>query len=73
MLMQRCWHQDPRLRPEVSDTLEVLLTPSVLIHSDNRTQLIFGVQWTTGLETVDQPHPRRGTAHFPDHNILFGP
>lgn len=28
-LMQRCWHQDPRERPEVSEVLEVLLTPSV--------------------------------------------
>ena len=29
-LMQRCWDQDPHLRPEVSEALQVLLTPSVL-------------------------------------------
>ena len=29
MLMQRCWDQDPHLRPEVSEVLQVLLTPSV--------------------------------------------
>ena len=29
MLMQRCWDQDPHLRPEVSEILQVLLTPSV--------------------------------------------
>ena len=28
-LMQRCWDHDPHLRPEVSEALEVLLTPSV--------------------------------------------
>ena len=28
-LMQRCWHHDPRLRPEVSEALQILLTPSV--------------------------------------------
>jgi len=26
-LMQRCWSHDPRLRPEVSEVLRVLLTP----------------------------------------------
>jgi hypothetical protein len=29
ILMQRCWDQDPHLRPEVSEVLQVLLTPSV--------------------------------------------
>ena len=29
MLMQRCWNHDPRLRPDVSEALRVLLTPSV--------------------------------------------
>ena len=28
-LMQRCWDHDPHLRPEVSEVLQVLLTPSV--------------------------------------------
>ena len=28
-LMQRCWDHNPYLRPEVSEVLEVLLTPSV--------------------------------------------
>jgi hypothetical protein len=28
-LMQRCWNHDPQLRPEVSEALRVLLTPSV--------------------------------------------
>jgi hypothetical protein len=27
--MQRCWDQDPRLRPEISDTLQVFLTALV--------------------------------------------
>ena len=35
-LMQRCWDRDPHLRPEVSEVLQVLLTPSV-VHSNNRT------------------------------------
>ena len=29
MLMQRCWDHDPHLRPEVSEVLQVLLTPLV--------------------------------------------
>ena len=28
-LMQRCWNRDPHLRPEISEALQVLLTPSV--------------------------------------------
>ena len=28
-LTQQCWNGDPRLRPEVSEALKVLLTPSV--------------------------------------------
>ena len=28
-LMQHCWDHDPHLRPEVSEVLKVLLTPSV--------------------------------------------
>jgi len=28
-LMQRCWNQDPHLRPEVSEAVQVLLTPLV--------------------------------------------
>ena len=28
-LMQRCWDHDPQLRPEVSEALQILLTPSV--------------------------------------------
>ena len=27
-LMQRCWDQEPHLRPEVSEVLQVILTPS---------------------------------------------
>ena len=27
-LVQRCWDQDPRERPEASETLNILLTPS---------------------------------------------
>ena len=29
-LIQRCWDQDPHLRPEASEILQVLTTPSVL-------------------------------------------
>ena len=29
ILMQRCWDDDPHLRPRVSEVLEVLLIPSV--------------------------------------------
>ena len=28
-LMQRCWDHDPHLRPEISEVLQVLITPSV--------------------------------------------
>ena len=28
-LMQRCWDHEPHLRPEVSEALQVLVTPSV--------------------------------------------
>lgn len=28
-LMKRCWDQDPRLRPNISQVLQVLPTPSV--------------------------------------------
>ena len=28
-LMQRCWDHEPHLRPEVSEVLQILLTPSV--------------------------------------------
>ena len=29
VLMQRCWHQDPQLRPEMSEVLSILQSPSV--------------------------------------------
>ena len=29
MLMQRCWDHNPQSRPDASEALEVLLTPSV--------------------------------------------
>lgn len=28
-LIQRCWQHDPDLRPEVTEVLQILLTPSV--------------------------------------------
>ncbi|KAF9643033.1 kinase-like protein [Thelephora ganbajun] len=31
-LMQRCWSHDPRLRPEASEILDVLLTPASVSH-----------------------------------------
>ena len=36
-LMQSCWDQDPHSRPQISEALQILLTPLVPVNSDNRT------------------------------------
>jgi hypothetical protein len=36
MLMNRCWAQDPRLRPDMSEVLQGLRTPSVRILPGDR-------------------------------------
>jgi hypothetical protein len=54
-LMQRCWDQDPHLRPEVSEVLRVLLLRQC-VHCGDRAfanSTTFSVQSRSGLETVD--------------------
>lgn len=36
-LMQRCWDQDPHLRPQVTEVLQILLTSSVARSSGSYT------------------------------------
>ena len=53
--MQRYWDSEPRVRPDASEAMQILLTLSVLVRSVNHTfvHLISRPQRTPSLEAID--------------------